>query len=390
MSAKAIQAIEISKRFGTTQAVRTLNLDVEQSEFFSLLGPSGCGKTTLLRMIAGFEKPSAGKLLVGGKDVLGVPPHKRPVNMVFQSYALFPHLTVFENVAFGLKSGPKIKADEMATRVGEALNLVRLSHLSERFPSQLSGGQQQRVALARAIVNRPMVLLLDEPLSALDPQIREEMQSELARLQRELNMTFVMVTHDQDEALALSSRIAVFYNGNLEQVGTPNEVYERPSTPFVARFIGNTNLISGTLLSSDSSSAKVKLGDQKEVVIGNSTANGAVAGSKILVSIKPQALTLSFSDSQNGLQSKVTSRSYLGASTEYVVKANLGVDLRVSSVTGHGNHFDIGDDVVVDVDWNNCTILKDETGDLNAASGQKETAAEVKEQTAAGGEKKGD
>ncbi len=264
MSAKAIQAIEISKRFGTTQAVRTLNLDVEESEFFSLLGPSGCGKTTLLRMIAGFETPSTGELFVGGKNVLGVPPHKRPVNMVFQSYALFPHLTVFENVAFGLKSGPKITSDELTARVGEALNLVRLSHLAERFPSQLSGGQQQRVALARAVVNRPMVLLLDEPLSALDPQIREEMQSELARLQRELNMTFVMVTHDQDEALALSSRIAVFYNGNLEQVGTPKEVYERPATPFVARFIGNTNLIEGTLLSSDSSSAKVQLGDQKK------------------------------------------------------------------------------------------------------------------------------
>ncbi|MCC7529828.1 MAG: ABC transporter ATP-binding protein [Candidatus Melainabacteria bacterium] len=390
MSAKAIQAIEISKRFGTTQAVRTLNLDVEQSEFFSLLGPSGCGKTTLLRMIAGFEKPSAGKLLVGGKDVLGVPPHKRPVNMVFQSYALFPHLTVFENVAFGLKSGPKIKSDALAIRVGEALNLVRLSHLSERFPAQLSGGQQQRVALARAIVNRPMVLLLDEPLSALDPQIREEMQSELARLQRQLNMTFVMVTHDQDEALALSSRIAVFYNGNLEQVGTPIEVYERPSTPFVARFIGNTNLISGTLLSSDKCSAKVKLGDQKEVVINNSTANGVAAGSKILVSIKPQALTISFSDLQNGLPSKVTSRSYLGASTEYVVKANLGVDLRVSSVTGQGILFDIGDDVVVDADWNTCAILKEEAGELNAAGGQNETAVEVKEQTAAGGEKKGD
>lgn len=361
MSAKAIQAIEISKRFGTTQAVRTLNLDVEESEFFSLLGPSGCGKTTLLRMIAGFESPSTGELFVGGKNVLGVPPHKRPVNMVFQSYALFPHLTVFENVAFGLKSGAKIKSDELATRVGEALNLVRLSHLSERFPSQLSGGQQQRVALARAVVNRPMVLLLDEPLSALDPQIREEMQSELARLQRELNMTFVMVTHDQDEALALSSRIAVFYNGNLEQVGTPKEVYERPATPFVARFIGNTNLIEGTLLSSDSSSAKVQLGDQKEVVIENSTANGAAAGSKVFVSIKPQALTINSSDSNNGLQSKVTSRSYLGASTEYVVKANLGVDLRISSVTGHGAAYDIGQDVVIDVDWKTCTILSNES-----------------------------
>ncbi len=382
MSGKAIQAIEISKRFGTTQAVHTLNLDVEESEFFSLLGPSGCGKTTLLRMIAGFETPTEGKLFVGGKNVLGVPPHKRPVNMVFQSYALFPHLTVFENVAFGLKSGPKIRADEMATRVGEALNLVRLSHLSERFPAQLSGGQQQRVALARAIVNRPMVLLLDEPLSALDPQIREEMQSELARLQRELNMTFVMVTHDQDEALALSSRIAVFYNGNLEQVGTPREVYERPATPFVARFIGNTNLIEGILLSSDSASTRVRLSDQKEVTV-NGTVNGAAAGSKVLLSVKPQALKITAAGSPNGLQSKIISRSYLGASTEYIVKADLGVDLKVSHRTVSSAAFDVGQDVMVDLDWNTCTILKD--------AGSREPAADATEvATPVAGEKKGD
>jgi spermidine/putrescine ABC transporter ATP-binding subunit len=358
MSAKAIQAIEISKRFGTTQAVRTLNLDVEESEFFSLLGPSGCGKTTLLRMIAGFETPTEGKLLVGGKDVLGVPPHKRPVNMVFQSYALFPHLTVFENVAFGLKSGLKLKNDEIASRVGEALSLVRLSHLSERYPSQLSGGQQQRVALARAIVNRPMVLLLDEPLSALDPQIREEMQSELARLQRELNMTFVMVTHDQDEALALSSRIAVFYNGNLEQVGTPKEVYERPETPFVARFIGNTNLLEGTLVSSGSNSAMVKLNDGREVVVEGDTANGAKPGERVLLSIKPQAVKL-VPESQTGLPSTILNRSYLGASTEYVVKSNLGTDLRAAAATDHALEFGIGQSVYIEVDWKNCTLLND-------------------------------
>lgn len=367
MSAKAIQAIEISKRFGTTQAVRTLNLDVEESEFFSLLGPSGCGKTTLLRMIAGFETPTEGKLLVGGKDVLGVPPHKRPVNMVFQSYALFPHLTVFENVAFGLKSGLKLKSDEIASRVGEALNLVRLSHLSQRYPSQLSGGQQQRVALARAIVNRPMVLLLDEPLSALDPQIREEMQSELARLQRELNMTFVMVTHDQDEALALSSRIAVFYNGNLEQVGTPKEVYERPETPFVARFIGNTNLLQGTLVSVDGSLAKVKLNDGREVVVEGDTTNGAKAGDRVLLSIKPQAVKL-VSESQTGIPSTILNRSYLGASTEYVVKSNLGTDLRAAAATDHALEFGIGQTVHVEVDWKNCTLLKDATPNSSEVS----------------------
>lgn len=359
MSAKAIQAIEISKRFGATQAVRTLNLDVEESEFFSLLGPSGCGKTTLLRMIAGFETPSSGQLFVGGQNVLGVPPHKRPVNMVFQSYALFPHLTVFENVAFGLKSGVKIKTDEIAARVGEALNLVRLSHLSQRYPAQLSGGQQQRVALARAVVNRPKVLLLDEPLSALDPQIREEMQSELARLQRELNMTFVMVTHDQDEALALSSRIAVFYNGNLEQVGTPREVYERPATPFVARFIGNTNLLEGTLVSADSKSARVKLKDEQEVTIENDTAAGITVGDKILVSVKPQALKLVAQGTPNAISAQVLQRSYLGASTEYAIRTNLGVDLRAASVEDRSVEFDIGQPVALEVDWKNCTLLKE-------------------------------
>ncbi|PZM84516.1 MAG: spermidine/putrescine ABC transporter ATP-binding protein [Candidatus Melainabacteria bacterium] len=380
MSAKAIQAIEISKRFGTTQAVRTLNLDVEESEFFSLLGPSGCGKTTLLRMIAGFETPTEGKLLVGGKDVLGVPPHKRPVNMVFQSYALFPHLTVFDNVAFGLKSGLKLKNDEIASRVSEALNLVRLSHLSQRYPSQLSGGQQQRVALARAIVNRPMVLLLDEPLSALDPQIREEMQSELARLQRELNMTFVMVTHDQDEALALSSRIAVFYNGNLEQVGTPKEVYERPETPFVARFIGNTNLLEGTLVSSDRNSAQVKLKDGREVVIEGDTANGAKPGDRVLLSVKPQAVKL-VSESQIGLPSTILNRSYLGASTEYVVKSNLGTDLRAAAATDHALAFGIGQSVFVEVDWKNCTLLKDATANSSEGS-EKESDIKTTSKTA--------
>lgn len=369
MSESAIQALDISKRFGPTQALRTLNLDVKEGEFFSLLGPSGCGKTTLLRIIAGFETPSTGKLLVGGKDVLGVPPHKRPVNMVFQSYALFPHLTVFENVAFGLKSGPKIAPEEIRSRVTESLNLVRLSQMSERLPAQLSGGQQQRVALARAIINRPKVLLLDEPLSALDPQIREEMQNELARLQRELNMTFIMVTHDQDEALALSSRIAVFYSGNLEQVGTPHEVYDQPATPFVARFIGNTNLIEATLVDTDKDgNTKVNLPNSAVVSVGSGvTASGVTPGSRVLLSVKPQLLTMHAigeSVSANGgngerIKGSVSTRNYLGASTEYVVKSDLGVDFRISHPTAQAGTFNVGDYVSVGIDWNKCTLLKD-------------------------------
>lgn len=358
MSAKAIQAIEISKRFGSTQAVRTLNLDVEEGEFFSLLGPSGCGKTTLLRMIAGFESPSTGQLLVGGKDVSGVPPHKRPVNMVFQSYALFPHLTVADNVAFGLRSGAKVSNSEIKTRVSEALNLVRLGHLSERFPQQLSGGQQQRVALARAIINRPMVLLLDEPLSALDPQIREEMQSELARLQRELKMTFVMVTHDQGEALALSTRIAVFYNGNLEQVATPKEIYERPATPFVARFIGNTNLIDATAVTQQGEHHKVKLPNQQEVTIASGTVHSVMPGSKVFVSVKPQDLSLSPDGNDGGFEATVKHRSYLGSATEYLVETNFGTELRITKSTSPDEVFGPGQKVIVKVDWDACILLK--------------------------------
>jgi len=251
LSTSAVQAIGLSKTFGDNIAVNNINLDIETGEFFSLLGPSGCGKTTILRMIAGFEQPTSGTLLIADQDMIGRPPHKRPVNMVFQNYALFPHMDVSDNVAFGLDCKGGIAKSEIKTKVAEALDLVHLKHLSDRYPSQLSGGQQQRIALARAIINRPKVLLLDEPLSALDPQIREEMQSELSRLQRELQLTFVMVTHDQGEALALSHRIAVFSRGNLEQVGTPTKIYEEPESLFVAEFIGQTNLLTATLKSVD-------------------------------------------------------------------------------------------------------------------------------------------
>jgi spermidine/putrescine transport system ATP-binding protein len=233
-------------------ALNDVSLDVKEGEFYSLLGPSGCGKTTLLRVIAGFETASSGQVFIGGENVSTVPPHKRPVNMVFQSYALFPHLTVAENVAFGLKYGrSKLRPNkgEIGRQVRQALEKVRLEGLEERLPRQLSGGQKQRVALARALVMQPVALLLDEPLSALDPQIREEMQEELRSINERTGVSFVMVTHDQSEALALSRRIAVFYGGQIEQVGTPWEVYNQPTTSFVASFIGRTNIISGRVLS---------------------------------------------------------------------------------------------------------------------------------------------
>ena len=241
-----IQLLDLEKRFREVRAVDGVSLEVGAGEFFSLLGPSGCGKTTTLRMIGGFELPTGGTILLRGRDVTADPPDKRPVNMVFQNYALFPHLDVGDNVAFGLKRKGVAK-DETARRVGEALELVHLTGYERRKPNQLSGGQQQRVALARALVNRPNVLLLDEPLGALDLKLRRQLQVELKRIQSEVGITFVYVTHDQEEALTMSDRIAVMHAGKVEQLGTPEELYERPATRFVADFIGSTNLLRGRI-----------------------------------------------------------------------------------------------------------------------------------------------
>ena len=241
-----IRVEEVSKRYGKVTAVDRVTLEIPRGEFFALLGPSGCGKTTLLRMLAGFEMPSEGKIFIDGIDMSTIPPNKRPVNMVFQSYAVFPHMTVFENVAYGLKFDNVAKADQYG-RVMAALADVKLDHLAERKPDQMSGGQRQRVALARALVKKPKVLLLDEPLSALDAKLREAMRFELAELQDKVGITFVMVTHDQDEALAMAGRCAVMDRGKLMQTATPSNLYEFPANKFVADFIGSVNLFEGTL-----------------------------------------------------------------------------------------------------------------------------------------------
>src|SRR3990172_8223384 len=260
MAGGTVQLVDLVKRFGEVTAVDGVNLQMPAGEFFSLLGPSGCGKTTTLRMIAGFERPTEGAVMLDGVDMAQTPPHKRDVNTVFQNYALFPHLNVADNVAFGLKY-KDLSKDEIKAKVGEALSLVRLEGFEKRRPSQLSGGQQQRVALARALVLNPRVLLLDEPLGALDAKLRKALQIELKTLQEEVGVTFIYVTHDQEEALTMSDRIAVMSSGRVEQVGTPQDIYEAPATSYVADFLGVSNLMDAQASGHEAGRCKVKLGD---------------------------------------------------------------------------------------------------------------------------------
>ena len=282
---------DISKRWGSTLAVDSVSLDIQPGEFFALLGPSGCGKTTLLRILAGLEVPSEGHVLIDGRDMSEIPPNKRAVNMVFQSYAVFPHMSVADNVAYGLKIDG-VPQPERDQRVQEALDLVQLGHLAERMPDQLSGGQRQRVALSRALVKKPKVLLLDEPLSALDAKLREAMRFELSQLQQKVGITFIMVTHDQDEALAIASRIAVMNKGSIAQLGTPSDLYEFPASRFVADFIGSVNMFEGTLLDDKPTEATVSCPelDPHRVHVPHSVPGKAKA--PVWVAIRPEKMTL--------------------------------------------------------------------------------------------------
>lgn len=280
----------VSKRFGKVVAVDNVNLQIQEGEFFALLGPSGCGKTTLLRMLAGFETPTEGRILIDGKDVAHLPPNKRPVNMVFQSYAVFPHMSVEDNVGYGLKMDG-VPGDERKKRVTEALELVKLGGYGDRMPDQLSGGQRQRVALARALVKRPRVLLLDEPLSALDAKLRDQMRSELTQLQEKVGITFIMVTHDQDEALATATRCAVMHRGVLTQVATPADLYEFPNSRFVADFIGSVNLFEGVLEVDEPGHAIVKSPELEAPVYLDHGVTGA-RGTTVWVALRPEKIEM--------------------------------------------------------------------------------------------------
>ena len=321
----------VTKRFGDLAAVRDVTLDIPRGQFFTMLGPSGCGKTTTLRMIAGFEEPSEGRVLLEGEDVTGRPAFKRPTNTVFQSYALFPHLSVEKNVAFGLQR-KKIDRSEVRRRVAEELERVGLAAEARRRPAQLSGGQQQRVALARALVNRPAVLLLDEPLGALDLKLRKQLQVELKRIQRDVGITFVYVTHDQEEALTMSDRIAVMSRGVIEQVADPETVYERPATTFVAGFIGVSNLMPGQVVSANGAATELRLDAGPTVRTAES--GGAEAGERAHAVVRPEKLTLaggadSTGDGRASVEGQVESSLYLGTATQMVVRLADGTQMTV-------------------------------------------------------------
>lgn len=358
-----VELKDVVKAFGEDIAVQGLNLKICRGEFFSILGPSGCGKTTTLRMIAGFEPLTSGELTIQGQSMNGIPAHRRSVNTVFQSYALFNHMTVWDNVAFGLKIR-KIPKAELRQRVGEALTLVQMANFAKRYPNQLSGGQRQRIALARALVNRPAVMLLDEPLGALDLKLRKQMQVELSNLHQRLGITFIMVTHDQEEALSLSDRIAVMKDGCIEQVGSPSEIYEHPATAFVADFIGDTNLLSGKFLAGHDH-PRLTTDSGLQIAIAPIKADKITAiedDSAIDVSIRPEKIHLRIqteaetsNPTYNCYPGKVKHTLYTGPHIHCIIELTTGERLRVLQP----NHmrYQPGDSVYVSWAAADCQVL---------------------------------
>ena len=347
-----VQVKDVIKNFDQVRAVDGVSLEIEQGQFFSLLGPSGCGKTTLLRLIAGFEVPNSGDILIDSKSMDGVDPNLRPTNMVFQNYAIFPHLNVEQNVAYGLRK-KKLTNSERASMINQALDLVGLSGLNERSSNALSGGQKQRVALARALILKPKVLLLDEPLSALDKKLREQMQSELRHLQKAVGITFILVTHDQEEALTMSDKVAVMFDGKVEQVASPRDLYERPSTQRVASFIGAMNFIECKILEKDN---KLKI---KDSVLGSfdlskEQVSGVSSNDSITIGIRPEMISILPKGSKitNSISGKVSDISYFGETTYYKIKCDIDSKIFNISAQNSFGHIDysIGEKIEFKID----------------------------------------
>jgi len=359
-----VELREVTKKFGDVMAADRVSLKIGRGEFFSLLGPSGCGKTTTLRLIAGFEEPTEGEIFINGENVLDKRPYERNVNTVFQSYALFPHLTVAGNIAFGLER-KKTPRQKMAKLIEEALDLVRLKGMGDRYPRQLSGGQQQRVALARALVLRPDVLLLDEPLGALDLKLRKAMQLELKSLQEKVGITFVYVTHDQEEALTMSDRIAVMERGRLEQVGTPEEIYEYPRTRFVADFIGVSNFFSGRIIETNEETLLVRTDGGLNVALPID--QGHTQGQRVQFSVRPEKFRVEpenrMSDWENQFVGEIVHKIYLGDSIHYVIalspEEKLTVFLKSERTAHQHTSFSVGEKVLVSWHRDDSVILRD-------------------------------
>ena len=354
MGEPAVELVHLIKRFGDVVAVNDVSLKIEDGEFFSLLGPSGCGKTTTLRVIAGLETVTSGEILLQGEAIGETPAFKRPVNTVFQNYALFPHLNVERNVAFGLEM-QKVPKAEIKTRVAEALEMVRMADMARRRPNQLSGGQQQRIALARALVNRPKVLLLDEPLGALDLKLRKAMQLELKQLQEQVGITFIYVTHDQEEALIMSNRIAVMHDGKVLQIGSPEEIYDRPSNRFVADFIGETNFLEGTVNEISGEVIDVLLDEQ--TIIKTHSNSSVHKGQRVGVVIRPEKISLA---STGIVEGQVQEIIYIGTDTRYIIhlKNEISVTVREQNLNSNqANIYQKGDGVSLTWDPAHALVL---------------------------------